>query len=459
MTNKTNTKRRIIASPLAVSAADIFPYFAAQQGTAILDSSLTNDLGNYTIIAAVPYHTIEADGTKVRINGMAVPDKTFTEAVNEYMQSHRDVNDTKLPIVSGAVGYVTYDYGRQKMGISSRHVKDIDIADARLTFYDLFIIENNATHEVYFVANGETEEASRLLQRVCRKLRQYLKLPLQPDRLSLLEEFHMTRQYTPHEYEDTVQKLIDYIVAGDVYIANLTQRLTITSPVQPFSLFSRLRNDNPAPFSAYLNYRDCQIISSSMERFLQLHDGILETRPIKGTRPRGTTPALDAALRQELADSEKDKSELLMIVDLERNDMNKVCRPGSVVVPSLFSIEDYATVFHLVATIQGQLKDGMTAMDAFDALFPGGSITGAPKYRAMEIIDELERCRRSLYTGSIGYLTLDGACDFNIVIRTAIHQNGTYYLGVGGGITSESVPVDEYNETMQKAKALLYALH
>ena len=148
-----------------------------------------------------------------------------------------------------------------------------------------------------------------------------------------------------------------------------------------------------------------------------------------------------------------------MIVDLERNDMNKVCDPGSVVVPELFAIEDYATVFHLVATVQGKLKDGVTVMDALQAMFPGGSITGAPKYRAMEIIDELERCRRGLYTGSIGYMTLDGDCDFNIVIRTAVHQNGTYQIGVGGGITSESDPIAEYNETMQKAKALLYALH
>lgn len=455
----SNKKRRIIASPLAVSAADIFPYFAAQQGTAILDSSLVNGLGRYTIIAAVPYHTIEADGNVVRVNGMIDQHAAFADTVNAYLNTHHDDNDTAFPIVSGAVGYFSYDYGRERLGIPSRHAKDINMADARLVFYDLFVIENNVTHEVHFIANGETEDADQLLQRVVRKLQQYLKLPLQPDRLSLLEGFHMTRQYTPHEYEATVQQLIDYIVAGDVYIANLTQRLTVTSPVQPFSLFTRLHNDNPAPFSAYLNYRDCQFICASMERFLQIHNGLLETRPIKGTRPRGTTPALDAALRQELADSEKDKSELLMIVDLERNDMNKVCDPGSVVVPELFAIEDYATVFHLVATVQGKLKDGVTVMDALQAMFPGGSITGAPKYRAMEIIDELERCRRGLYTGSIGYMTLDGDCDFNIVIRTAVHQNGTYQIGVGGGITSESDPIAEYNETMQKAKALLYALH
>lgn len=163
-------------------------------------------------------------------------------------------------------------------------------------------------------------------------------------------------------------------------------------------------------------------------------------------------------LRRELQDSQKDKSELLMIVDLERNDLNRVCIPGSVRVSELFAVEEYATVFHLVSTVEGDLEEGKTVVDLLRAGFPGGSITGAPKLRAMEIIDEMEHSRRNLYTGSMGYLTLDGSCDFNIVIRTALHQNGCYYLGVGGGITCESEPEFEYEETLQKAKAILEAL-
>ena len=264
--------------------------------------------------------------------------------------------------------------------------------------------------------------------------------------------------FEKEEYKAAVDRMIRYIIEGDIYIANMTQRLDVASDKDPLSVFYYLREHNPSPFGGYLDCGDHQIVCASPERFLQLKDGLVQTRPIKGTRKRGDTPEEDAALRLELEQSEKDKSELLMIVDLERNDLNRVCRPGSVKVTELFTVEAYATVFHLVSNIQGQLAEGMDVTDLLKAAFPGGSITGAPKYRAMEIIDELEHGKRGLYTGSIGYLTLDGACDLNIVIRTALHRDGRYHLGVGGGITAESDLEFEYEETLQKARAVLEAL-
>lgn len=456
MTTSTVT-RRIIPSPLAITAADVFPMFAALPEAAILDSSLVNNLGQYTIIAAVPYMTVTSVHGKTYVDGR-FHDGTITEFMNQYMKDHVDVNDTDLPIVSGAVGYLSYDYGRQQLGIGTRHKMDVSIPDALFHFYDFFLIEHCQSHAVWLVANGMTEPADKLLKKMIRRMKQYLRLPVQPERLSLLKEFHVQSLYSQREYKDAIRHLIEYIHAGDVYIANLTHQLTVTSSTQPFTLFSRLRYRNPAPFSAYLQNGAFQIVSSSMERFLQIRKGHIETRPIKGTRPRSSDPAKDQWYRQELEQSEKDKSELLMIVDLERNDLSKVCATGSVNVPRLFSIEEYATVFHLVADVTGTLRPDKTVMDALDAMFPGGSITGAPKYRAMEIIDELERCRRNLYTGAIGYVTLDGSCDFNIVIRTALHYHGYYRIGVGGGITAESDPDLEYRETMQKAKALLQAL-
>lgn len=456
--NRYTPKRHIIESPLPVSAAEMFPFFANLPGTAILDSSLVNDLGQYTIIAAVPYLTVTSVDGKTFVNGK--PEAlSFPDYLNAYLHRYAAVNDTDLPITSGAVGYVSYDYGRRQLCIPTRHAKTVDIPDALFRFYDLFVIEHCQTHQVYFVANGQTEPADALLKRIISQLNQYLRLPVQPDRLSLSAAFHVQAMYSQREYKDAIRRLIEYIAAGDVYIANLTHQLTVTSPTQPFTLFDRLRHRNPAPFSAYLQEDTFQVISSSMERFLQIRHGKIKTSPIKGTRPRSSDPQQDTMLRHELATSEKDRSELLMIVDLERNDLNKICQAGSVIVPRLFSIEEYATVFHLVADVTGTLKPNVSVVDALFSLFPGGSITGAPKYRAMEIIDELERCRRNLYTGAIGYLTLDGCCDFNIVIRTALHQNGLYHLGVGGGITCESDPDLEYRETMQKAKALLQALH
>lgn len=264
--------------------------------------------------------------------------------------------------------------------------------------------------------------------------------------------------FEKEEYKQAVDRMIRYIIEGDIYIANMTQQLTIESEKQPLDVFYDLRKNNPSPFGGYLDFGEYQIICASPERFLKMKDRHVNTRPIKGTRKRGETPEEDEMLRQELADSGKDKSELLMIVDLERNDLNRVCTPGSVKVTELFTVEAYATVFHLVSDIEGTLEDGKNVMDLLEATFPGGSITGAPKYRAMEIIDELEHGKRNLYTGSIGYLTLDGSCDFNIVIRTALHKNGKYHLGVGGGITAESDLEFEYEETLQKAKAILDAL-
>ena len=252
--------------------------------------------------------------------------------------------------------------------------------------------------------------------------------------------------------------MCDYIVEGDIYIANLTRQLVMESKKDPYEVFETLRRINPSPFGGYFQYGDFQIVSASPERFLKMEQGEIETRPIKGTRRRGHDPEEDAALRKELENSEKDRSELLMIVDLERNDLSRVCEPYSVQVPELFEVEAYATVFHLVSTVTGKLEQGRTVMDLVEAAFPGGSITGAPKIRAMEIIDELERGKRGLYTGSMGYITLDGCCDLNIVIRTLVHKDGAYHLGVGGGITCESEPEFEFEETWQKAVALLEAL-
>lgn len=326
-------------------------------------------------------------------------------------------------------------------------------------FYDFFIIEHRQSHAVWFAANGQTMPAEALLAQMEEKIRTRLQEKTLPH-TDENSQYALTVQAdsTTETYGKALQKLRDYLFAGDVYVTNFTSTLTVQSHCPPYTFFFRLHRDNPSPFGAYLQYGSYQIISASMERLLCLRHDQIETRPIKGTRRRGKTPAEDEKLRQELAQSQKDQSELLMIVDLERNDLHKICQPGSVSVPTLFVIEPYATVFHLVADVTGTLRPGQTAIDALMALFPGGSITGAPKRRAMEIIDELEFSRRQLYTGTIGYLSLDGNCDLNIVIRTAVHYDDRYTIGVGGGITAESDVHFEYEEIWQKAKALLSAL-
>lgn len=443
-------------STLPYTAAEIFALFAEEQNAAFLDSSLENNLGQYSIIGLVPYHEVNVEKGRLYVNGQYHPEKPETY-LKTYLQNHQRKNDTNLPLTDGAIGYVTYDYGMVETGLTSRHETKIIMPDMKWIFYDFFIIEDLKEHTLWFIANGHTEPAPILLKKMEDLIAQRMANFQAP---ALTETYLLTIRpdCTPDEYTSALQKLIAYLIAGDVYVTNFTGTLTVDCACPAYTFFSRLRRDNPSPFGAYLQYGFYQIISASMERLLRIDNRHIETRPIKGTRRRGKTPAEDAALRAELAASQKDRSELLMIVDLERNDLNKICEPGSVAVPNLFSVEDYTSVFHLVSAVTGTLRPEQTAIDALTALFPGGSITGAPKQRAMEIIDELESSRRQLYTGTIGYLSLDGNCDFNIVIRTAVHQDNKYYIGLGGGITAESDRNFEYEEIWQKAKALLTAL-
>jgi para-aminobenzoate synthetase component 1 len=256
-----------------------------------------------------------------------------------------------------------------------------------------------------------------------------------------------------------VARAREYILAGDIFQVNLSQRFEAPLHGTPWAFYSRLRRRNPAPFAAYFECGDTAVLSASPERFLRAApDGRVETRPIKGTRPRGAGPEHDAALGQALTESAKDRAENLMIVDLMRNDLSRVCTPGSVHVPELFALERYATVHHLVSTVVGQLGAGRDALDLLRAAFPGGSITGAPKVRAMEIITECEPSQRGVYCGSIGYWSFTGALDTSIAIRTAVALEGRVYFSAGGGIVSDSTPEQEYRETLDKARGIVEAL-
>ena len=438
-----------------IPAAEAFHALSDEPDCVFLDSSLVNDLGRYSIIGTQPYLKLIKDGDRFLINGKEETQITFEDYLRCYLKDHTDQNESELPLVSGAVGYFSYDYGRELQGVPSGEKDLVKIPEAVLIFYDVYLIEDCHKKETYLIANGITEDAFGKIKEIEQKLlKKTEKAAEQKPSYNII----VTPNFEKEEYKKAVDDMIHYIIEGDIYITNMTQQLTIESDKAPLDVFYDLRKNNPSPFGGYMDYGDFQIVCASPERFLKMRKGHINTRPIKGTRKRGETKEEDLLMRTELENSEKDKSELLMIVDLERNDLNRVCKPGSVKVTELFTVEEYATVFHLVSDIEGDLKEGGNFVDLLEAAFPGGSITGAPKYRAMEIIDELEHGKRNLYTGSIGYLTLDGDCDFNIVIRTALHKDGKYFLGAGGGITAESDLEFEYEETLQKAKAILEAL-
>lgn len=264
--------------------------------------------------------------------------------------------------------------------------------------------------------------------------------------------------FTAGDYLQALQRVVDYIYAGDIFQANLSQRLLLRATGSPVDLYDRLRQCNPAPFAALYAAGNWAVISASPERFLQMGGGVVSTRPIKGTRRRSTQVEADLFLRDSLRQSEKDQAENVMIVDLLRNDLSRVCRPGSICVPQLCEVETYATVQHLVSEVRGEMEEGCSPWDVFAATFPGGSITGAPKVRAMEIIAELEPTARGPYTGSLFYVGHDGACDSNLLIRTFVQAGGWLQCGVGGGIVAQSDPQTEYEETWHKASGMLAAL-
>lgn len=466
-----------------VPCSRIFDALYQQSMAAFLDSSLHNELGRYSIIAISPYLVLkEADGI-FYIDGERSP-LSLDTYLKEYLQKQKEENSTSLPLVSGGIGFFSYDYGRSFEQIKTRHPKQNAMPDAIVAFYDCFFIEDVQMQELYLIANGKLQEPTKSIA----QMQKYIKIaqlkytdqtrkpancPLDncsapssttskiilPPSMEIRElESLVEKPVSKEAYQKAIEQVIEYIEKGHIYVMNLTQQLTVSSTRHPYEVFQRLRKHNPAPFSAYLNCEEGEIISASPERFLRIQNGRIETRPIKGTRKRGNTQEEDALLKAELEHSEKDKSELLMIVDLERNDLNRVCEPGSVQVTELFQLETYATVFHLIANIVGTLQSDVDVVDVLHATFPGGSITGAPKVRAMEIIDELESLPRGIYTGILGYISLNGDCDFNIAIRTALHQKGAYHIGVGGGITYESDIKFEYEETLQKAKALVEAI-
>ena len=452
-----NTNTIIKKLDMYIPAAKIFQVLPSEENAIFLDSSLVNELGHYSIIGRKPYLKLEKREDRFYINDTEETSISFENYLRSYLDKQKTANSSHLPLASGALGYFSYEYGRRLMGIPSSHKDTISIPDAVLIFYDAFIIEDCHKKESYLITNGITEPADILLKKLEDAiLKTSDSEPVKPVKEKYPIQVHAN--FEKEDYKKSISDMILYIYEGDIYIANMTQQLTIESKKAPQDVFYNLRKNNPSPFGGYLDFDHYQIVCASPERFLKLTDGHVETRPIKGTRKRGETEKEDLRLRKELENSEKDKSELLMIVDLERNDLNRVCTPGSVKVTELFTVEAYATVFHLVSDIEGTLEDGKNVMDLLEATFPGGSITGAPKYRAMEIIDELETVRRGLYGGATGYVDFSGDMDFCITIRTMIKKGEKVYLQAGAGIVADSVPEKEYQECCNKAMALAKTL-
>jgi para-aminobenzoate synthetase component 1 len=446
---------------------ELFDTIAERPYAFLLDSGLdVSGQGRYSYLGCEPAALLHCQGDEIEFRAgrerLAWQGDPF-EAVQYAMAAYLSVPPPgSPPFCGGAVGYFGYDLRDFVEPIERYAAPDLSVPDLLIGFYDAVIAHDHHTGETFLCSTGYPERESGASRRWARQrlhwLRNLIGTPRNPSPREASRILGLSSNFSRDAYLESVRAVLEYIAAGDIYQVNLSQRFSTPYVADTLPLYYRLRESSPAPFAAYLGFGEVTVLSCSPERFLRINGNRVQTRPIKGTRPRGPTPEEDQRLALELWNSPKDRAELVMIVDLERNDLGRVCDYGSVQVSELMTLEAHPTVFHLVATVEGRLRRSATMVDCLKACFPGGSITGAPKIRAMEIIEELEPTRRGVYTGSIGYLGWNGQADLNIAIRTMVAAEGRLTFQVGGGIVADSVPEEEYQETLDKAQGILRAL-
>jgi para-aminobenzoate synthetase component 1 len=451
------------ATEIAISAYEAARRLRGRPGVAFLDSSRPDGgMGRYSYVASDPTLVVASRGRRVELSardGQRAFEAEPWVVLQEILARQRRPTIAGLPpFQGGALGRFGYDLGRHLERLPVQATDDLALPEFQVGLYDWLIAEDHVAGTTWLV----TTDLPGLSTCSCAERRGRILEYLRRSALAPAPEVATRPQLRScvgrRGYLETVGRAKAYIAAGDIYQVNLSHRLEGAWRGDPWALYERLRRTSPVAHGAYLTLGDAVVLSASPERFLWSNGQQVETRPIKGTRRRGTTPEDDRALAAALQASEKDRAENLMIVDLLRNDLGRVCRVGSVRVPELFGLEGYANVWHLVSTVRGELRPELDVVDLLRACFPGGSVTGCPKIRAMEIIEELEPVRRGIYCGAIGYLGWDGALNTSIVIRTLVLAAGRVYLQVGGAVVADSDPEAEYAETLDKARAGLDAL-
>lgn len=442
-------------SPLQLASC-----FKDETGVILLHSAKPDsNLGQYSLMGVRPYDFYIAKNGWVK-QGQALYRANIFDIIQQRLKQFQYTRNPALPpFQAGGMGYFSYDLNRMLERLPKPNRDDRVLPDCIFGLYDLVFAWDHNAAQLYLFSSGlpfagaqARAHAKKRKQEILAFLDNRQLLTYQPEKISLQGEIRS--HFDRDSYVTAVKKAIDYIYAGDIFEVNLSQRFDAQIKGHAFDLYYQLQNANPAPFSGFLNFDACQIISSSPERFLKIQDRQIETCPIKGTRPRVSDPIIDNQYRQDLITSAKDRAENIMIVDLMRNDLSRVSLPHTVKVPKLCELQSFATVHHLVSTVTGTLAPQYDAIDLLKATFPGGSITGAPKIRAMEIIAEIEPTARGPYCGSMGYIGFDGTMDLSILIRTFAMKPNWLSFQAGGAVTADSDPDAEYQETLDKAAAL-----
>ncbi len=426
--------------PYVRDASRYFSPLRDMHGAIWLDSS---NLSRYDIISASPQHSLKI--SKLNVD----PFVWLRNALGEAIPSVLDV-----PFAGGALGYWSYDLARTQLNLPEEHGQPDSIPLMYVGIYDWALLLDHEAKRARLVSHRRYAETNQILLEVQSRLA----MGYSSANIAFSINSDVVSNFSRTSYKRAYEQIQQYLRAGDCYQINLAQCFSAVASGDAFEAYQKLRELSPAPYSAFMDLDGVQVLCASPERFLSVVNGEVETKPIKGTRPRSANVEQDKAYAADLAQHPKDRAENLMIVDLLRNDLGKSCEPGSVHVPNLFAVESYANVHHLVSTVRGKLAQGRNALDVLQDCFPGGSITGAPKKRAMEIIDQLEPNRRSIYCGVIGYIGFDGNMDTNIVIRTMVYGAGKICCWAGGGIVADSQCADEYQETLDKASVMLAVL-
>ncbi|HEY5932820.1 MAG TPA: anthranilate synthase component I family protein [Nitrospira sp.] len=464
----------------SASPIELYAKIASVRRPSFLFESGAGDgtMARYSYFASDPYQTLYGKGDTCvcrSIEGRTDSGTAPFQRLAHLLNCQRIVRPPDVPpFFGGAVGYLSYDLARRFEKLPSLAFDDLAGPDLEFAFFDLVAAIDHELNRLVLMFCPPLERflgepRDKLFREGKERLAEFEARLTRPDTVDVHWSNLGRLTFTPEQeqavYSQNVSRCQEYIAAGDIYQANLSHRFRVTSAAfsslgdlhTDLSAYRRLRALNPSPFSGILRFDAVRLISSSPERLVRLEGRRADTRPIAGTRPRGKTMADDHRLTDELRANEKECAEHVMLVDLERNDLGRVCRFGSVHVDELMTVERYSHVTHLVSHVAGTLKDHATGFDLLKAMFPGGTITGVPKIRCMEIIEELEPVRRGPYTGSMGYLSWSGDLDFNILIRTLVMRNAVGYLQVGAGIVADSDPTREYEETIHKAQAFFSA--
>jgi len=443
---------------LGVDAEQIFLLESVEGGEKI---------ARYSFLGKTPLYVFRSKGNQINIDG--ITPRSFQgdpiAELKKFFGQFKGVLDANLPnFAGGGVGFVAYDSIRLIENIPDTGEDTFDLEDIHIGVYDTFIVFDNIKHQMYLVANvlvdvyGSLENAYKVavnnLSRLERELSHSFSLPAATKATPGRWSSNLKQQ----TFEEAVKKCKKYILEGDAFQIVLSQRFTTEVETDGMQIYRALRTINPSPYMYYLKLSNVEIVGASPEMLVRVNNGIVETRPIAGSRPRGKTEKEDSALEQELLRDEKERAEHIMLVDLGRNDVGKISRYGTVKVTQFMQVEKYSHIMHIVSGIQGTLREDTHCLDALISCFPAGTLSGAPKIRAMEIIDELEPHKRGIYGGAICYLDFNGNLDSCIAIRTMVLKNGTAYVQAGAGIVADSHPESEFIETKNKAAALMKAL-